>query len=219
MQDVYKTISNKLKEKFPEFSKDVNHYSPEGCAAFVKIVGDHLPIKEFYSVEQILDGYDIANDTLHHIAISDNNYNKQSGYGNFCGIGANRAKKTIPENLITEEKNEIAVALFEKLKSSEIKEDCNARCSDLVKIVGDHLPIKEYYSVNEIISGYSIASDVLHHIAKVDDTKDYFQSYSNICDATTNKPNNNNFELMVSHANLKQKFNAENIIEFQKQSE
>ena len=68
-----------------------------------------------------------------------------------------------------------------------------------------------------IIDNYDIASDTLYHVAKVDSGKNYSQSYTNVCDATTNKPGNNNFELMVSHANLKQNFSAKTVVEFQKQ--
>ena len=221
---IYKNIIQSLKENFPEFKENVNTYTsqniPQDCNEFTKIVAKYLPIKEHYSVEQILDGGDIANDTLYHIAISDDNYNNKSGYGNFCGISAYRANKAIPENLITEEKNEIATAILEKLKSTELSEDYYAKCSNFIKIVGDFLPIKEYYSVDQIVNGFSVAKDVLYYIAKVDNSKNYSKYYTGTCDAMTiEEPDNNNFELMTSYVKLQRELSVKNVIEFQKQSE
>ena len=212
-------VISKLKQNIQNFGENVNNYSADNydCKTFVKSIDKYFNIKDSYSVEQLQDGYDIANDFLGVIANSDDSYNKKSHYGTFCGVSAFRANKELP-NYFNETDNvakEILDNLKGKISSEEgsFYDDCDA----FINIVSKTLDIKEVYSTADILHGYIIARDIGYYLAKEDNNKDYSNLYQ-VCDSyIQGKPDNNNYQLLVALYKLKNDLSYENTVNYNNQ--
>ena len=191
-----KSAVSELKQNVPGFGENVNQYSANDydCKAFVKSLDKYFDIKSHYSVEQLLDGYDIANDFLGVIANSDDSYNKKSHYGTFCGVSASRAKEELPDYF--NKGDDVARTILNNLKGKISGEEGNYddNCSAFINVVSKTLDIKEVYSISEILNGHVIANDISYYLAQEDYNEDYSNLYKGICDSyIQGKPNNNNY--------------------------
>ena len=69
------------------YPDDIN-YQHE-CSAYVQAVGNHIPLKDLYTENSIVNGRRIADDTISILTKVDPDYDGKSYYHDFCDADRN----------------------------------------------------------------------------------------------------------------------------------